>query len=151
MPISFLNDPTLSDLISSRPVGYKFPVGLTQTGAANTSVDYLIVAGGGGGSLNIGGGGGAGGYLTGSTSLVVGQPYSVGVGGGGSVGSYVTGFSGSNSTFPGLTTAVGGGGGGYGPTGYAAASGGYTIHTFTGDGTFSTNSNFGGATSYAIN
>jgi hypothetical protein len=43
MPISFLNDPNLSDLISSRPTGFKFPVGLTNIGPdatdGPTSVD----------------------------------------------------------------------------------------------------------------
>jgi hypothetical protein len=28
---------------------------------------------------------------------------------------------------------------------------GYVVHTFTGDGTFVTNANFGGTTSYSIN
>jgi hypothetical protein len=43
------------------------------------------------------------------------------------------------------TGSVAAGGGG------VSSSGGYTIHTFTGDGTFSTNANFGSASSYAIN
>jgi len=33
-----------------RPTGYTFPAGLTQLVVANTSVDYLVVAGGGGGT-----------------------------------------------------------------------------------------------------
>jgi hypothetical protein len=28
---------------------------------------------------------------------------------------------------------------------------GYVVHTFTGDGTFATNSNFGGSATYSIN
>ena len=53
--------------ISVRPIGFQFPIGLTQTREANTTVDYLVVAGGGAGgresfSTVIGGGGGAGGF-----------------------------------------------------------------------------------------
>ena len=61
MPISFLNVPESDELNTSRPTGYKFPVGLSTAGGS-LSVDYLIVAGGGGGSYAYGGGGGAGGY-----------------------------------------------------------------------------------------
>ena len=49
-----------------RPTGFDYPVGLTQLSSANTTIDYLIVAGGGGGSVNgypsgVGGSAGAGG------------------------------------------------------------------------------------------
>jgi hypothetical protein len=100
MPISFLNDPNLSDLISSRPVGYKFPVGLSVLSVANTSVDYLMVAGGGGGGWNLGGGGGAGGLLTGTTSSLSSgsNSYSITVGGGGSGRSSQGGKGGNGSS-----------------------------------------------------
>ena len=64
MPISFLNDPNLSDLISSRPTGFKFPVGLNSSDGL--SVDYLVIAGGAGAggtavsSPNAGGSGAGG-------------------------------------------------------------------------------------------
>jgi hypothetical protein len=35
--------------------------------------------------------------------------------------------------------------------GTITSSGGYTIHTFTGDGTFTSNSIFGGTTTFSIN
>ena len=72
MPISFLNVPESDELNTSRPTGYKFPTGLTQTELGGpTLVDYLVVAGGAGGAGyggdNVaGGGGGAGGYRTAS-------------------------------------------------------------------------------------
>ena len=48
---------------------------------------------------------------------------------------------------------AGGGGGGslHAGGGSVSSASGYTIHTFTGDGTFSTNANFGSASSYFIN
>jgi hypothetical protein len=54
MPIKFLNVPGSTNLRSSRPAGYKFPVGLTQLSQTNTSVDYIVVGGGGGGGGPIG-------------------------------------------------------------------------------------------------
>ena len=92
MPISFLNDPTLSDLISSRPIGYKFPTGISQLANGPTSVDYLVVAGGGGGYIS---GGGAGGFRTATGfGITNGTTYAVTVGGGGTPGS-----QGSSSIF----------------------------------------------------
>ena len=35
--------------------------------------------------------------------------------------------------------------------GTVTSAGGYTIHTFTGPGTFTTNANFGTATVYSVN
>jgi hypothetical protein len=62
-----------------RPKNGIFPTGLTQTGAARTTIDYLVVAGGGGGgssdSANYsGGGGGAGGLIQGSNFSVTNLP-----------------------------------------------------------------------------
>ena len=48
MPIRFLKVPGSDSLRTSRPTGYKFPVGLSGE-TANTVVDYLVVAGGAGG------------------------------------------------------------------------------------------------------
>ena len=52
MPISFLNVPESDELNTSRPTGYKFPVGLSTAGGS-LSVDYLIVAGGGGSYFGV--------------------------------------------------------------------------------------------------
>jgi len=117
MPISFLNDPNLSDLTTSRPTGFKFPTGLSIASQGPTSVDYLIVAGGGGGGSMHAGGGGAGGYLTGSgTSVTPSTSYSVVVGGGGPGGPLTgdqRGINGSDSSALSLTAVGGGGGGSY--------------------------------------
>ena len=60
MPIKFLNVPASTNLRTSRPTGYKFPVGLNATTTSNNSVDYLVVAGGGGGGGGSDGGEGGG-------------------------------------------------------------------------------------------
>ena len=73
------------------------------------------------------------------------------------------GGGGGAQTFPGVGS-TGGGNGGSGIVviryagstqratgGTVTTGGGYTIHTFTGDGTFATNSNFGGANTWSIN
>ena len=84
-----------------------------------TSVQYLVVAGGGGGGNaydnSAGGGGGAGMVLTGTTTVVPGQSYTVtvGDGGAGGSGSYpgsYNGTSGNTSVFS-TITAIGGGAG----------------------------------------
>lgn len=78
----------------TRPTGFVFPVGLTQTNAEGpTSVNYLVVAGGGAGGAGGGGigggGGGAGGFRAASGfSISRGTPYVVTVGGGGSASAY---------------------------------------------------------------
>ena len=59
MPIKFLNVPGSTNLRTSRPTGYKFPVGLSTP--PDPSVNFLVVAGGGGGGFHQAGGGGAGG------------------------------------------------------------------------------------------
>ena len=134
-----------------RPDGFGYPVGLNAAGNQGLSaVEYLVVAGGGGGGWDAGGGGGAGGYRTGTGFAVsVNTDYSITVGAGGSGGNPSTtyGSNGSNSIFSSITSLGGGAGGGAGsPSTYFGRSGGYTIHTFTGDGTFATN-----AFSYSIN
>ena len=56
-----------------RPSGYSYPLGLSQTVAAQTGVsaiDYLVVAGGGASGSSWGAGGGAGGFLTSSGTSV---------------------------------------------------------------------------------
>jgi hypothetical protein len=108
----------------------------TSQAPAAYTVDYLAVAGGGGGSAagnalaptngtGAGGGGGAGGLLAGTTSLTVGQTYTITVGAGASyTGSF--GVNGSNTIF-GSITVYGGGGAGFGYSaffGQAAQSGG---------------------------
>lgn len=95
-----------------------------NSGAATTSVSYLVVAGGGQGG-GQGGGGGAGGMLTGSSTISSGVSYSVTVGAGGSTGSgQAVGANGANSIFGGITS-TGGGGGGSDPTaGQNGGSGG---------------------------
>jgi hypothetical protein len=85
------------------------------------SLEYLVVAGGGsGGSAPQGrtahyhgGGGGAGGYLSGTTGISAGTPYTVTVGGGGPGVNKTIGTQGSNSTFGGTTSTGGGYGGMY--------------------------------------
>jgi hypothetical protein len=132
MPIKFLNVPSSTNLRSSRPTGYKFPVGLSGKTVNLSSVDYLVVAGGGGGGSDHGGGGGAGGFLTGSgQSISQGTSYSVTVGGGGagmSTPGPLAGANGSNSVIGTLgITAIGGGrGGGYlgGSIAFSGGSGG---------------------------
>ncbi len=67
-----------------RPTGYNYPTGLSVSTPANTTIDYLVVAGGGAGGFDTGGAGGAGGFLTGSgTALSNSTSYSVTVGAGG--------------------------------------------------------------------
>ena len=115
MPIRFLNVPGSTNLRSSRPTGYKFPTGIS--GLANTTVEYLVVAGGGGaGGTGAGGygGAGAGGFLTASGfTLTVSTPYSitVGAGGPGASGSGAQGSNGSNSIFSSVSVRGGGRGG----------------------------------------
>ena len=123
MPIKFLNVPGSTNLRTSRPTGYKFPVGLNAVIAGPTSVDYLVVAGGGGGG-SYGGGGGAGGFRTAAGfSIATETSYSITVGGGGpgANGSPDTGIAtkGSNSEFSSITSE----GGGRGATGGTNAGG----------------------------
>jgi hypothetical protein len=111
MGVKFLNQNITVN--STRPAGFKFPVGLTQTVVGipdgPTSVDYLVVAGGGGGGNVYGGGGGAGGFLTGSGhSVTVSTSYEITVGAGGPAQT-----NGSSSIFD-TFTSVGGGRGGNG-------------------------------------
>ena len=101
----------------------------TETLAAPTAVDYLVVAGGGGGGQWNSGGGGAGGYRTATGfSITSGTPYTVTVGLGGIGGSGgtspigIAGSSGDNSVF-GSITSIGGGGGGSHSTAVAGAGG----------------------------
>jgi hypothetical protein len=81
-----------------------------------TSFEYLVVAGGAG-SANLSGGGGAGGFRTSSTTITVGNTYSITIGAGGAgSSSTVAGTNGSNSVLSGTgittVTSTGGGGGG---------------------------------------
>ena len=115
--IKYLKNANAGKLV--RPQGFTYPVGLFNTGDGNngpTSVDYLVVAGGGGGGGNIGGGGGGDGTQV--------------KGGNGGKGIVIVRYSGSQAATGGTVT----------------TSPGYTIHTFTGDGTFRSN-----ATSYSVN
>jgi hypothetical protein len=109
-----------------RPTGYKYPVGLSGE-AANTVVDYLVVAGGGGGGAYIGAGAGAGGFLTGSGHPVTqSTPYSitVGAGGPGGINPGTVASNGSNSIFSSITAFGGGRGSGYDGSNYPATVGG---------------------------
>jgi len=93
-------------------------------------------AGGQGGPFTPGVGGGAGTPNTGDGGQGKSAPNGPAqLGGAGGSGIVIIRYSGSQSA----------GGGNY------SSGGGYSIHTFTGDGTFATNSNFGGATTYNIN
>jgi len=129
MSIKFLNrDKTLTQsqigqLRTTRPFGYKYPVGLTVTGTNNVGVEYLIVAGGGGGGGNSdarygAGGGGAGGYrIASGFEIASSQTFTVVVGAGGQSapgGSASNGGKGSNTGFYTATTSVWSTGGGYG-------------------------------------
>ena len=126
MPIKFLNVPASTNLRTSRPTGYKYPVGLSGTSAGVSTVDYLVVAGGGEGAGGIGGGsggGGAGGLLTGSgVNLSNNSSFAITIGGGAPAASGEgVGPSGSYSLFTSSAPAntfyhyaVGGGGGAYG-------------------------------------
>ena len=144
MPISFLKSTANNNGYVVRPSGYTFPVGLNQTQVASfgaSSIDYLVVAGGGGagntgtspgigtnGTANRGGGGGGGGRDQG------GGESAGGAGGSGIViiryvSTYTGGATGGTITSP----------------------SGYTVHTFTGPGSFTSNSNFGIVDTYFIN
>lgn len=143
-----------------RPDGFEFPIGLNLA-LSNTVVDYLVVAGGGGGGADRGGAGGVGVTCTGTergdggaglSSTLSGAPVVYAGGGGGSGG----------GSGPSLLGSIGGKGivvvryaGGQAATGGTVtfSSAGYTIHTFTGDGTFATNSDFriANVSSYSIN
>ena len=125
MGIKFLNrDSTLTTkqigtIRSTRPLGYKFPVGISVVGTvAPQSVEVVAVAGGGGGSVGVsgqasqGGGGGGGGVIYISSYAVVGAqsvPVFVGAGGPTAPNSLNGSSPGANSSF-GVLVAVGGGG-----------------------------------------
>jgi hypothetical protein len=96
----------------------------TFTPGFSGTVTYLVVAGGGAGGA-YGGGGGAGGYLTSTTSVTSGTPYTVTVGAGGTgiTSRSTPGGSGNNSVF-GSITATGGGGGDSDQTGASVAPSG---------------------------
>jgi hypothetical protein len=83
---------------------------------ANTSVQYLVIAGGGG--RGAFGGGGAGGYLSGSTTINTGS-YDVTIGGGGA--NY---GNGGDSSIGSLLVATGGGGGAPGGADNSGRNGG---------------------------
>ena len=113
-----------------RPSGFDYPTGLNSTSAANTTIDYLVVAGGGGASGSGSGGGGAGGFLTGSNYTVnKGDSYAITVGAGSpsafvssaTRGSFSLITNASNTTYH---YAVGGGGGGKRENGGSGGSGG---------------------------
>ncbi|CAB4173750.1 Concanavalin A-like lectin/glucanases superfamily [uncultured Caudovirales phage] len=93
----------------------------TETLAAPTAVDYLVVAGGGGGGGSAAGGigaGGGGGYRTGTSFAVAsGTALTVTVGTGGAIGA-----KGLDSVFSSITSTGGGFGGGTGQ--YTPGSGG---------------------------
>jgi hypothetical protein len=112
MGIRYINaEPNLK---FTRPTGFEFPTGLNAT-AANTVVDYLVVAGGGGGNGGLAGAGGAGGFRQGSNFPVsVSTPYTIVVGGGGPGidGTPAILAKGSNSSFSTIISEGGGGGGG---------------------------------------
>jgi len=76
------------------------------------SVDYLVVGGGGGGGQDFGGCGGAGGYLEGTTSLMVNQRYDVVVGKGGLKESSLDFCTNGQDSYFGNILAFGGGAGG---------------------------------------
>lgn len=120
MGIRYINaEPNLK---FTRPTGFVFPVGLTQTVPANTTIDYVVVAGGGGSGVFAfntagGGAGGAGGMKIGSNQTVIaGSSYTVTVGAGAPIsgsqfntGSYSLFTISPANTF--YHYAVGGGGG----------------------------------------
>ena len=83
MGVKFLNQNIVVN--STRPTGFKFPVGLISSNQGGPpSIDYLVVAGGGGGG-SYGGGGGGGGFLTGTDfSITQGAQHTIVVGAGGS-------------------------------------------------------------------
>jgi hypothetical protein len=141
MPIKFFNVSGLTNLRSSRPTGYKFPIGLNGNDDNPFLVDFLVVAGGGsgGGGTGYGGGGGAGGLRTsfGSTSgggnsaqsrlsLRSSVLYTITVGAGGTF-SGTAAQSGSNSSISGTgittVTSIGGGRGASSDTSSATSGG----------------------------
>jgi len=75
-------------------------------------VDYLVVGGGGGGGQDYGGCGGAGGYLEGTTTLMVNQRYEVVVGKGGLKESSQDFCTNGQDSYFGNILAFGGGAGG---------------------------------------
>jgi len=86
---------------------------------ANTSIDYLIVGGGGGtclagfgGDSKGVGGGGAGGFVSGSTNILLGNAYYVSIGAGGAAVTFGVPNAGRNSSAFDII-AYGGGFGGY--------------------------------------
>ena len=116
----------------------------TLTNLGQYTVSYLTVAGGGGSSGGAGGGG-AGGFITGSTSVLSGTPYTITVGAGGSsqpapIGQ---GDNGANSVFGSIATALGGGGGSSGAGAAGGSGGGGRSGSAGGSGTVGQGNNGG--------
>jgi hypothetical protein len=96
---------------------------------ADSTVEYLVVAGGGGGGDGAGGGGGgggAGGYKTATDYAVTAQAYTITIGAGGAnaPSDGAVGSSGNDSIFSTITSLGGGGGTGYNTSGSIGGSGG---------------------------
>jgi len=87
---------------------------VSTLGTADSTVEYLVIAGGGGGKYDLSGGGGAGGYRTATSFTISATNYDITIGGGGA-----TQVSGSPSIFSTITST----GGGYGVSGNALFSG----------------------------
>jgi hypothetical protein len=122
--------PTIQSFTTVGTTSWTAPAGVT-------SVEYLVVGGGGGAGngYDSGGGGGAGGgmVLTGTTSVIPGNSYTITVGSGGTGGADTrtnnNGTTGGNSVFDSITALGGGLGGGSrtnnpGPAGTGAGLGG---------------------------
>ena len=101
---------------------------------AETSIDFLVIAGGGAGGYDNGGGGGAGGVVWTAASSTLPGSYAVTVGAGGAAGSN-PGGSGSNSVFSTATAVGGGGGGAGGMNGADGGSGGGGSRSYVGGNT----------------
>jgi hypothetical protein len=124
--------PTIQSFTSVGTTSWTAPAGVT-------SVEYLVVGGGGGAGngYDSGGGGGAGGgmVLTGITSVIPGNSYTITVGSGGTGGADTrtnnNGTDGNSSVFGSITALGGGYGGGSrtnnpGPAGTGQGLGGAT-------------------------
>jgi hypothetical protein len=108
-------------------------------------------AGGSPGNTPISAPGGSGGGGAGGASIGNGTAGNSGTGGGGGGGGDSApkdgGAGGSGIVIVRYSDALGQRAGG----GTVTTPSGYIVHTFTGDGTFATNANFGGTTTFSIN
>jgi hypothetical protein len=102
MSIQYLKTKTNASFV--RPVGYRFPAGLSFGAPGTLSVEYLVIGGAGGGGSVRAGGGGAGGFKTGNTTITTTSSIAITIGAGGNGGVSTSGSNGSISVFSSITS-----------------------------------------------